>query len=135
MLKNAMSPMAEFARLHGELTSKALAAGLRSGDPEVRAQALAVRDAIYARLGELAAGGGKAGKAAMDHLDAGIRSTIPEVHDAALAAKNAALGALAAAAGPAGAAGAAAGTAFAKSLTGTANDRLSTMKWTMPNGT
>lgn len=116
MLKNALTPMGEIARLKGELASKELARGLKSGDPAVRAQAVAVAKLAADRLGELAAGGGKAGRAAMAQLDAGIRSKIPAVRDAAIAAKAAAVAKLEAAKGPAGAAGTAAGQAFATNL-------------------
>ncbi len=116
MLKNALTPMAEIARLKGELTSKELAAGLKSGDPAVQAQAIAVAKAAADRLGELAAGGGAAGKAAMAQLDAGIRSKVPEVSAASQVAKDAAVAQLNAAAGPAGAAGTAAGAAFSAGL-------------------
>ena len=102
MLKNAMTPMSEVARLRGQLTSKALAAGLKSGDPAVRAQAVAVAKMAADRLGELAAGGGKAGTKAMAELDKGIRSKIPAVRDAAIAAKAAAVAKLEATKGPAG---------------------------------
>ena len=57
MLKNAMTPQAEQLRLHGQLLSKTLAAGLRSGDPAVRAQAQATAQAIANRLAELVAVG------------------------------------------------------------------------------
>lgn len=116
MLKHAMTPLSEVARLRGELTSKALAKGLKSGDPAVRAQALAARDAIYERLGELAAQGGKAGSTAMAELNKGIRSKVPAVHAAALAAKNAAIAELNKAKAGAAAAGAGAGQSFGDSL-------------------
>ena len=119
MLKNAMTPMSEVARLRGQLTSKALAAGLKSGDPAVRAQAVAVAKMAADRLGELAAGGGKAGTKAMAELDKGIRSKIPAVRDAAIAAKAAAVAKLEAAKGPAAAAGTAAGNAFATNMKAT----------------
>ncbi len=116
MLKDAMTPLKEIARLNGELTSKELRNGLRSGDPAVRAQAVAVARAAADRLGQLAAGGGAAGKAAMAKLDAGIRSKLPDVRAASLAAKNAAIAQMQAAQGPAGAAGSAAAAAFAAAL-------------------
>jgi TP901 family phage tail tape measure protein len=116
MLKNAMTPMGEVARLHGELTSKALARGLKSGDPAVRAQAQAVAKLAADRLGELAAGGGKAGKAAMAELNKGIRSKVHAVREASKAAKDAALAKLREAKAPAGRAGQAAGAAFVARL-------------------
>lgn len=82
MLKHAMTPAAEAARLAGELTSKQLAAGLKSADPEVRAQALAVKQAILDRLAEL----GQAddlGQEAMAQLEKGLRSKDPEIRAAA----------------------------------------------------
>ena len=111
-----MTPLAETARLKGELTSKTLANGLKSGDPAVRAQAQAVAKAAADRLGELAAGGGKAGKKAMAALDAGVRSKIPAVRAAAQAAKEAAQAKLDALKKPAATAGTKAGESFAAAL-------------------
>jgi len=68
------------------------------------------------RLGEIAAGGGKAGDAAMKALEKQMRSKIPQVRDAAKAAKEAAQKKLEELKGPAGAAGAAAGTAYKTNL-------------------
>lgn len=116
MIKHALTPMREIARLHGQLTSKALRDGLRSGDPAVRAQAQAVAKAAANRLGELAGKGGTAGRAAMRELDKGIRSKIPAVRAASQAAKDAAVEKLEAAKVTAGNAGQAAGEAFAKRL-------------------
>jgi hypothetical protein len=116
MLKKAMSPVSEAARLRGELTSKALAKGLKSGDPAVRAQAIAVAKLAADRLGQLVEGGGKAGKDAMSALNKGIHSKLPEVRAASLAAKNAAIAHMKEAKGPAGAAGTAAGDAFAAAV-------------------
>jgi Phage-related minor tail protein len=118
MLKNAMSPAAEVARLQGQLTSKALARGLKSSDPAVRAQAQGTAAAITSRLAELAVGGGKAGKRAMAKLNAAIRGDIPELRDAALKAKEAVVKQLEAAKGPAGAAGDSTGDAFSRRLRG-----------------
>jgi hypothetical protein len=83
MLKNAMSPSKEAARLAGELTSKELAAGLRSADPAVRAQAIAVRDEILSRLGALRDSTGSIGKVAMDELRAGLKSKDPLIRQTA----------------------------------------------------
>jgi Phage-related minor tail protein len=83
MLKNAMSPAKEAARLAGELTSKELAAGLRSADPAVRAQAIAVREEILSRLGALRDSTGSIGKAAMDQLRAGMKSKDPLIRQTA----------------------------------------------------
>lgn len=116
MLKHALSPMGEIARLHGQLASKSLAAGLKSADPAVRAQAVAVAKAAADRLGELAGAGGKSGKAAMSELDKGIRSKIPAIREASKAAKDAAVAQLNATAGPAAVAGTAAAASFAKGL-------------------
>lgn len=116
MLKDAMTPLAEAARLKGELTSKTLAAGLKSGDPAVRAQAQAVAKAAADRLGELAAGGGKAGRAAMAALDRGVRSKIPAVREAAIAARDAAKAKLDGLKPQAATAGANAGASFAAAL-------------------
>jgi hypothetical protein len=116
MLKHQMSATQEAARLAGELTSKELAAGLRSNDPEVRAQAIAVKRAIIDRLAELATSGGLIGKAAMDELNKGIRSKDKQIRSAARAAKAAVVEELNKAKTPAGTAGANAGGAFAFSL-------------------
>jgi hypothetical protein len=86
MLKHAMSPSAEAARLAGQLTSKELAAGLKSADPEVRAQALAVKQSILDRLTELGASR-NIGENAMKALEAGLKSKDPEIRAAAQAAK------------------------------------------------
>lgn len=88
MLKNAMSRTAETARLMGELTSKRLAAGLKSNDPAVRAQAEATKQLILNRLVELAANGKPLGKKAMAELTAGLKSKDPEIRAAAQAAKQ-----------------------------------------------
>jgi hypothetical protein len=116
MLKNAMTPQAEQLRLHGQLLSKTLAAGLRSGDPAVRAQAQATAQAIANRLAELSQSGGKAGRESMKALNAGIRSKIPEVRAASLAAKKALDEKLAAAKGSASTAGKNAGAAFSSGV-------------------
>jgi hypothetical protein len=116
LLKTSLTPLAEFARLKGELTSKELARGLKDGRADVKAQALAVLLVTTERLGQLAAAGGPAGKAAMAQLDAGIRSKLPAVAAASLAAKNAALGSLNATATGAAIAGSTAGGAFAGAL-------------------
>jgi len=117
MLKNAMTPQAEQLRLHGQLLSKTLAAGLRSGDPAVRAQAQATAQAIANRLAELSQSGGKAGREAMKALDQGVRSKIPAVRAASLAAKKALDEKLAAAKGSASTAGKNAGSAFSAGVT------------------
>jgi hypothetical protein len=82
MLKHQMTPSAEAARLAGQLVSKELAAGLKSKDPEVRAQALAVKDMILDRLGDLAKAG-NVGKNAMAELAKGLESKDPEIRAAA----------------------------------------------------
>jgi hypothetical protein len=82
MLKHQMSPSAEAARLAGQLTSKELAAGLKSYDPEVRAQALAVKDSILDRLNELGKAG-NIGKNAMAELAEGLKSEDPLIRAAA----------------------------------------------------
>jgi len=95
MLKNAMSPSKEAARLAGEMTSKELAAGLRSADPAVKAQAIAVREEILSRIGALRDSTGSIGKAAMDELNAGIKSKDPLIRESAKAAMVALMGGLA----------------------------------------
>lgn len=75
MLKNAMSKSAETARLYGELHSRELARGMKSTDPEVRAQAIAVRDLIIARLAELKGAAATAGAGVGTGLAGGMMST------------------------------------------------------------
>lgn len=112
MLKNAMTPQQEQLRLHGQLLSKTLAQGLRSGDPVVRAQAQATAQAITQRLAELSQQGGKAGREAGKALADALRSKNPEIRAAAQAAKAAMDAKLQAAKASASAAGSAAGSAF-----------------------
>jgi len=113
MLKNAMTPQQEQLRLHGELLSKTLAQGLRSGDPAVRAQAQATALSITTRLAELSQQGGKAGRESAKALADALKSKIPEVREAARLAKAAMDAKLQAAKTTASAAGSAAGSAFA----------------------
>jgi hypothetical protein len=115
MLKHQMSATQEAARLAGQLTSTELAAGLRSKDPEVRAQALAVKEAILARLGELQTAKG-IGSKAMDELNAGIKSKDPEIRAAAQAAKDHVIEELNKAKAPAATAGENVGQAFGAAL-------------------
>lgn len=112
MLKHQMTPSREAARLAGQLVSKELAAGLKSKDPEVRAQAIAVKDMILDRLQELAKAG-NVGESAMDELNAGLKSKIPEIREAAEAVKAAMEGRLADLETGAAKAGVAAGAALA----------------------
>jgi hypothetical protein len=118
MLKAPMTSTQEAARLAGELTSQSLADGLRSHDPEIHAQAIAVKREILARLEELQTAKG-IGSAAMDELNAGIRSKDPEIRKAAETARDAVLAGLEADA-KARAIGATAGTAYVDGLTSTA---------------
>lgn len=78
MLKNAMSKSAETARLNGELHSRELARGMKSADPEVRAQAIAVRDLILARLAELKGPSVAAGAAVGTGLAGGMTSKVTQ---------------------------------------------------------
>lgn len=116
MLKNAMTPQQEQLRLHGELLSKTLAQGLRSGDPAVRAQAQATALSITTRLAELSQQGGKAGRESAKALADALKSKIPEVREAARLAKAAMDAKLQAAKATASAAGSAAGSAFASGV-------------------
>lgn len=86
-LENAMTPAAERARLVGQLTSKELAKGLKSGDPVVRAQAQAVKDSILQRLNEIPAKGNQGGKATSEAIAKGLRSKNPAIRAAAQEAK------------------------------------------------
>jgi hypothetical protein len=134
MMKNALTPAAEAARLKGQLASAELAKGLKSGDPAVRAQARAVAQAAADRLGQLAAGGGKAGKAAMAALDAGIRSKVPEIRAASIAIKNVVVVELDKTKAPAGVAGANAGAAYAAALLTRVTSALGVAKGASVNG-
>lgn len=116
MLKNAMTPTQEAARLAGQLTSKELAAGLRSGDPAVKAQAIAVRRTIIDRLAEIAKDSGPIGGKAMDALGAGVRSKDSVIRSAAGAARTAVLEELNGTKAGARTAGANAGAAFVAGL-------------------
>ncbi|HEV8546198.1 MAG TPA: hypothetical protein VGQ64_07875 [Candidatus Limnocylindrales bacterium] len=91
--KSALTRSQEASLLAGRLTSSKLAEGLRSGDPIVRAQAVATRDAILGRLAELQTARGL-GASAMDKLNAGIRSRNPVIRQAAQDAKAIVLGEL-----------------------------------------
>lgn len=115
MLKNPLSRTKEAARIAGQLTSKALAEGLRSNDPAIRAQALATKQLLIDRLTALATSSGAIGKKAGAELAAGLKSKDPEIRAASLAAKNALDSKMEAAKTSAATAGTQAGTAFANS--------------------
>lgn len=115
MLKHQMMPSAEAARLAGQLVSKELAAGLKSKDPEVRAQALAVKDMILDRLQDLAKAG-NVGKNAMAELAAGLKSKDLEIRTAAETVRATVEGRLADIETGAAKAGVASGAAFAAAL-------------------
>lgn len=74
MLKNALDPAVERARLYGELYSVELALGMASQDPAVRAQAEATKKLIEERLDELSDGAYSAGVAAADSLSRGFNA-------------------------------------------------------------
>lgn len=88
MMKNALSPAKEEARLLGELTSKSLQKGLHSNDPAVRAQAQATKQAIIDRLNELPPASLKKGGQASKDLAKGLKSSDPEIRAAAQHAAN-----------------------------------------------
>lgn len=116
MLKNAMTPTQEAARLAGELTSAELAAGLRSKDPAVKAQAIAVRRTIIDRLEEIAKDSGGIGKGAMAELEKGMKSEDAHIRNAAIAARKAVLDELNGTTTGARTAGANAGASFARGM-------------------
>ena len=123
MLKTPMTSTQELARLAGELTSQSLADGLRSHDPEIHAQAIAVKREILDRLEELQTAKG-IGSAAMDELVKGLDSKDPEIRKAAQTAYDAVIDRLNATKGAAGTAGANAGTAFGDRFTATIRAKL-----------
>lgn len=88
MLKNAMSPVGERARLLGELASSELAKGLKSKDPAVRAQAIATRELILNRLEELKTGSKNIGKDGMEALKRAMKSKDSTIRNAARAIYN-----------------------------------------------
>jgi hypothetical protein len=116
MMKTALTPQAEAARLAGELTSKALVAGLRSKDPAVAAQAIAVKEAILDRLAKIAEESGPLGKKAMDALAAGMKSKDPTIRAYATAAHDAVIAELNKTPADAAIAGANTATAFSASF-------------------
>lgn len=113
MLKTPETAAQEAARLAGGLTSKALADGLESSDPEIHAQAIAVKRMIVDRLEEIAKEGGTLGKDAMSELVKGMNSKDDDIAYASKVAYDAAMSYLNQAKTDAGTAGAAAGAAFA----------------------
>jgi hypothetical protein len=116
MLKTAMTPQAEAARLAGELTSKALSDGLKSKDPAVAAQAIAAKEAILDRLATIAKESGPLGKKAMDELAAGMKSKDPTIRAYAKAAHDTVIAELDKTKDGARLAGEAAGSAFAAGI-------------------
>jgi hypothetical protein len=94
MLKTPETKSQEEMRLAGGLTSKALADGLRSQDPEIKAQAVAVRRMLVARLEELALSTHALGASAMDELNAGLASKDSTIRRTAELARDAVLAAL-----------------------------------------
>lgn len=89
-LKNQLTPAKERAKLIGYLASKELTAGLKSGDPAVRAQAQATKQTILDRLAALAPNAKNIGKAGMEALRRAMKSKDPEIRAAAQAIYNAA---------------------------------------------
>ncbi len=85
--KTAMNPAKEIAYDVGLLTSKAIAKGLKSGDPAVRAQAKGTIDLIRARIVELILSGGKVGKDTLTELNRAMHSKDPEVRAQAKSTK------------------------------------------------
>ncbi len=116
MMKTALTPQAEAARLAGELTSTQLVAGLRSKDPAVAAQAIATKEAILDRLAVIAKESGPLGKKAMDELAAGMKSKDPTIRAYATEIHDVVIGILDGTAADAKTAGANAASAFAAGL-------------------
>jgi hypothetical protein len=116
MLKHELTPMAEQSRLLGELTSKALARGLRSKDPEVKAQARATKQFIIDRLTELATQTGRLSKKQASMLAQGLKSKDPDIRHAAQHISDIVSGRLEATVPKAHAAGVNAGDAFANGV-------------------
>jgi ubiquinone biosynthesis protein UbiJ len=116
MLKHELTPMAEQSRLLGELTSKALARGLRSKDPEVKAQAKATKQYIIDRLTELATQTGRLSKKQASMLAQGLKSKDPDIRHAAQRIQAIVTGRLEATVPKAHAAGVNAGNAFANGV-------------------
>lgn len=89
-LKNQLTPAKERAKLIGYLASKELVAGLKSGDPAVKAQAQATKQTILDRLAALSPNAKNIGKDGMEALRKGMKSKDPDIRAASLAIYNAA---------------------------------------------
>jgi hypothetical protein len=89
-IKNGVTPTVERAKLIGELASKTLRLALKSGDPAVRAQAAATKQAIIDRLGELGANAKNIGEKGMAALARAMKSKDPDIRAAAKLIYNAA---------------------------------------------
>lgn len=87
-LKNALKPGKEIGEDVGLLFGRAIRKGLKSADPEVRAQAEGTRALIEARLIELVKAGGKAGQDVLDELAKKMHSKDPAVRDQARRTKD-----------------------------------------------
>lgn len=123
MLKTPMTSTQEAARLAGKLTSQSLADGLRSHDPEIHAQAIAVKREILARLEELQTAKG-IGSAAMAELVKGMDSKDPEIRKAAQTAYDAVMDRLNATKADAYTSGVNAATAFGDGFTAATRAKL-----------
>lgn len=84
-LKHPMSVTAETAKLFGRLTSKKLAEGLHSADPEVRDRAKAIKQGILDDLAELKPRVGTLTKGAMANLKRAMNNADPDIRTAARA--------------------------------------------------
>jgi hypothetical protein len=116
IIKNALSPAKEQARLLGNLTSRKLREGLQSGNPIVRQAALDMQTQILNRLTELVAEGKPLGKDAAQAIANGLKSKSPEVRAQAQLLAKIMADQLARSKGPAGDAGEHAGDAYANRL-------------------
>jgi len=87
-IKNGLKPGREIGHDIGLLLGRAIRRGLKSADPEVRAQAEGTRALIEARLIELVKSGGKAGQQVLDKLADAMRSKDPAVRNQAARTKG-----------------------------------------------
>jgi hypothetical protein len=89
-LSHEQKPAEERAHLLGALVTARLAQGLRSKDPELRAQAIATKQAILDRLAELSPNAHNIGVKGMESLRKAMHSKDGDIRTAALAIYNAA---------------------------------------------
>ena len=88
-LKNPITATKEFLGLSGMLMSDELAKGLKSGDPVLRREAEAARDAIIKRIEQIGPRAGVASKETIKLLKEGMKSDDAGIRAASTAAYNA----------------------------------------------